>query len=219
MACQDLSHGRTPPSQPYVMARLSLPEPDEPFEFIIVSLTGQTWLFEASTSEERELWVQAIESQILASLQGCESSKNKVRGLGQLLFYLLWHLLCYISPCLTLDCLSALNPALIFSSPSESSLPSLGLCSSPRFLVTSSLPGSGPTEYSASHVAGSYMVHSLPGHLCPFLPTLAHCPLLLWCTPGHSRPCCQSAYAGSLLEHGVAHQEECRMCGRVAGLQ
>ncbi|RLV89317.1 hypothetical protein DV515_00014964, partial [Chloebia gouldiae] len=59
-------------------ALLSLPEPDEPFEFIIVSLTGQTWLFEASTSEERELWVQAIESQILASLQGCESSKNKV---------------------------------------------------------------------------------------------------------------------------------------------
>uniref|UniRef100_A0A8C3M1A0 ArfGAP with GTPase domain, ankyrin repeat and PH domain 3 n=1 Tax=Chrysolophus pictus TaxID=9089 RepID=A0A8C3M1A0_CHRPC len=53
--------------------------PDEPFEFIIVSLTGQTWLFEASTSEERELWVQAIESQILASLQGCESSKNKAR--------------------------------------------------------------------------------------------------------------------------------------------
>uniref|UniRef100_A0A8C4UYP0 Arf-GAP with GTPase, ANK repeat and PH domain-containing protein 3 n=1 Tax=Falco tinnunculus TaxID=100819 RepID=A0A8C4UYP0_FALTI len=61
------------------MAHLSFPEPDEPFEFIIVSLTGQTWLFEASTSEERELWVQAIESQILASLQGCESSKNKAR--------------------------------------------------------------------------------------------------------------------------------------------
>ncbi|XP_043365777.1 arf-GAP with GTPase, ANK repeat and PH domain-containing protein 3 isoform X2 [Dermochelys coriacea] len=54
-------------------------EQDESFEFIIVSLTGQTWLFEASTSEERELWVQAIESQILASLQGCESSKNKTR--------------------------------------------------------------------------------------------------------------------------------------------
>uniref|UniRef100_A0A803VZL9 ArfGAP with GTPase domain, ankyrin repeat and PH domain 3 n=1 Tax=Ficedula albicollis TaxID=59894 RepID=A0A803VZL9_FICAL len=77
--CQDLSHGRPPPSQPHVVAHLSLPEPDEPFEFIIVSLTGQTWLFEASTSEERELWVQAIESQILASLQGCESTKNKAR--------------------------------------------------------------------------------------------------------------------------------------------
>ncbi|XP_053116341.1 arf-GAP with GTPase, ANK repeat and PH domain-containing protein 3 isoform X1 [Hemicordylus capensis] len=54
-------------------------EQEESFEFIIVSLTGQTWLFEASTAEERELWVQAIESQILASLQGCESSKNKAR--------------------------------------------------------------------------------------------------------------------------------------------
>lgn len=71
---------RPPPSLTLVMTHLSFPEPDEPFEFIIVSLTGQTWLFEASTSEERELWVQAIESQILASLQGCESSKNKVRG-------------------------------------------------------------------------------------------------------------------------------------------
>lgn len=74
--------GRPLLSFTHVMAHLSFPEPDEPFEFIIVSLTGQTWLFEASTSEERELWVQAIESQILASLQGCESSKNKVRGLG-----------------------------------------------------------------------------------------------------------------------------------------
>lgn len=59
-------------------ALLSSPEQDESFEFIIVSLTGQTWLFEASTAEERELWVQAVESQILASLQACESSKNKV---------------------------------------------------------------------------------------------------------------------------------------------
>ncbi|PKU40094.1 arf-gap with ank repeat and ph domain-containing protein 3 [Limosa lapponica baueri] len=67
------STGTTRPDGPSAAAE----EPDEPFEFIIVSLTGQTWLFEASTSEERELWVQAIESQILASLQGCESSKNK----------------------------------------------------------------------------------------------------------------------------------------------
>lgn len=43
-----------------------------------MSLTGQTWNFEASTYEERELWVQAIESQIFASLQSCESIKNKV---------------------------------------------------------------------------------------------------------------------------------------------
>lgn len=54
------------------------PEQEESFEFIIVSLTGQMWHFEASTYEERELWVQAIESQIFASLQSCESSKNKV---------------------------------------------------------------------------------------------------------------------------------------------
>ncbi|XP_067291596.1 arf-GAP with GTPase, ANK repeat and PH domain-containing protein 3 isoform X1 [Pseudorasbora parva] len=54
-------------------------EQEESFEFIIVSLTGQMWHFEASTFEERELWVQAIESQIFASLQSCESSKNKSR--------------------------------------------------------------------------------------------------------------------------------------------
>uniref|UniRef100_A0A673M773 Arf-GAP with GTPase, ANK repeat and PH domain-containing protein 1-like n=1 Tax=Sinocyclocheilus rhinocerous TaxID=307959 RepID=A0A673M773_9TELE len=54
-------------------------EQEESFEFIIVSLTGQMWHFEVSTYEERELWVQAIESQIFASLQSCESSKNKSR--------------------------------------------------------------------------------------------------------------------------------------------
>uniref|UniRef100_A0A452IST8 Uncharacterized protein n=1 Tax=Gopherus agassizii TaxID=38772 RepID=A0A452IST8_9SAUR len=51
--------------------------------FIIVSLTGQTWHFEATTYEERDAWVQAIESQILASLQSCESSKNKSRLTSQ----------------------------------------------------------------------------------------------------------------------------------------
>ncbi|XP_077471072.1 arfGAP with GTPase domain, ankyrin repeat and PH domain 3 isoform X3 [Stigmatopora argus] len=54
-------------------------EQEDSFEFIIVSLTGQTWNFEASTYEERELWVTAIESQIFASLQSCESIKNKSR--------------------------------------------------------------------------------------------------------------------------------------------
>ncbi|KAM9427876.1 arf-GAP with GTPase, ANK repeat and PH domain-containing protein 3-like isoform 2-T2 [Salvelinus alpinus] len=54
-------------------------ESEESFEFIIVSLTGQMWHFEASTFEERELWVTAIESQIFASLQSCESMKNKSR--------------------------------------------------------------------------------------------------------------------------------------------
>lgn len=53
-------------------------EQEENFEFTIVSLTGQTWNFEATTYEERDAWVAVIESQILASLQACESSKNKV---------------------------------------------------------------------------------------------------------------------------------------------
>lgn len=59
-----------------------VPEQEENFEFIIVSLTGQTWHFEATTYEERDAWVQAVESQILASLQSCESSKNKVRRMA-----------------------------------------------------------------------------------------------------------------------------------------
>ncbi|KAJ8340892.1 hypothetical protein SKAU_G00331830 [Synaphobranchus kaupii] len=63
--------------------RPSLPEQEENFEFIIVSLTGQTWHFEATSYEERDAWVQAIESQILASLQSCESSKNKSRLTSQ----------------------------------------------------------------------------------------------------------------------------------------
>ncbi|XP_055489522.1 LOW QUALITY PROTEIN: arf-GAP with GTPase, ANK repeat and PH domain-containing protein 3 [Leucoraja erinacea] len=52
---------------------------EESYEFVIVSLTGQTWHFEASSCDERESWVLAIESQIFASLQSCESSKNKSR--------------------------------------------------------------------------------------------------------------------------------------------
>ncbi|XP_060679948.1 arf-GAP with GTPase, ANK repeat and PH domain-containing protein 3 isoform X2 [Hemiscyllium ocellatum] len=55
------------------------PDGEESYEFVIVSLTGQTWHFEASNSEERESWVLAVESQIFASLQSCESSKNKSR--------------------------------------------------------------------------------------------------------------------------------------------
>ncbi|XP_073488716.1 arf-GAP with GTPase, ANK repeat and PH domain-containing protein 3 isoform X3 [Aquarana catesbeiana] len=54
-------------------------EPEESYGFVIVSLTSQSWHFEASVYEDRELWVQAIESQILASLQSCESTKNKTR--------------------------------------------------------------------------------------------------------------------------------------------
>lgn len=62
-------------------------EAEESFEFVVVSLTGQTWHFEASTAEERELWVQSVQAQILASLQGCRSAKDKVgagrRGWGR----------------------------------------------------------------------------------------------------------------------------------------
>uniref|UniRef100_A0A8C9WI51 ArfGAP with GTPase domain, ankyrin repeat and PH domain 2 n=1 Tax=Scleropages formosus TaxID=113540 RepID=A0A8C9WI51_SCLFO len=56
---------------------------EENFDFVIVSSTGQTWNFEASSLEERDAWVQAIKSQILASLQSCESSKNKARRNSQ----------------------------------------------------------------------------------------------------------------------------------------
>lgn len=52
---------------------------EDSVDFLIVSSTGQTWQFEAQSVDERDSWVQAIESQILASLQLCESSKNKAR--------------------------------------------------------------------------------------------------------------------------------------------
>ncbi|KAK3537019.1 hypothetical protein QTP86_033407 [Hemibagrus guttatus] len=54
-------------------------EDDENCEFLIVSSSGQTWHFEAQSSEERDSWVQNIENQILASLQSCESSRHKAR--------------------------------------------------------------------------------------------------------------------------------------------
>ncbi|NWT92563.1 AGAP2 protein, partial [Urocynchramus pylzowi] len=89
------SGGRDPPPSPLVdrkkhrRKKLMTPsktegsggqaEEEENFEFLIVSSTGQTWHFEAGSFEERDAWVQAIESQILASLQCCESSKNKAR--------------------------------------------------------------------------------------------------------------------------------------------
>ncbi|XP_019378902.1 PREDICTED: arf-GAP with GTPase, ANK repeat and PH domain-containing protein 1 isoform X5 [Gavialis gangeticus] len=67
----------------YSSSSTNTEEQEENFEFIIVSLTGQSWHFEATTYEERDAWVQAIESQILASLQSCESSKNKSRLTSQ----------------------------------------------------------------------------------------------------------------------------------------
>ncbi|XP_072238462.1 arf-GAP with GTPase, ANK repeat and PH domain-containing protein 1-like [Leuresthes tenuis] len=56
---------------------------EDNFDFLVVSSTGQTWHFEAQSVEERDSWVQAIESQILASLQLCESSKHKDRKNSQ----------------------------------------------------------------------------------------------------------------------------------------
>ncbi|XP_057219263.1 arf-GAP with GTPase, ANK repeat and PH domain-containing protein 2 isoform X3 [Triplophysa rosa] len=53
-------------------------EEEESTDFIIISSTGQSWHFEAQNQEDRDAWVQAIESQILASLQSCES-RNKAR--------------------------------------------------------------------------------------------------------------------------------------------
>ncbi|XP_054868789.1 arf-GAP with GTPase, ANK repeat and PH domain-containing protein 2 isoform X3 [Amphiprion ocellaris] len=56
---------------------------EENADFIVVSFTGQTWHFEAPSLEERDSWVSAIESQILASLQSCESGRNKARRSSQ----------------------------------------------------------------------------------------------------------------------------------------
>nr|XP_020443383.1 arf-GAP with GTPase, ANK repeat and PH domain-containing protein 1-like isoform X2 [Monopterus albus] len=58
-------------------------EEEENTDFIIVSFTGQTWHFEAQSLEDRDSWVSAIESQILASLQSCESGRNKARRSSQ----------------------------------------------------------------------------------------------------------------------------------------
>ncbi|XP_067301791.1 arf-GAP with GTPase, ANK repeat and PH domain-containing protein 2 isoform X4 [Pseudorasbora parva] len=55
---------------------------EESADFIIISSTGQSWHFEAQSQEDRDAWVQAIESQILASLQSCES-RNKARRNSQ----------------------------------------------------------------------------------------------------------------------------------------
>ena len=51
----------------------------ELFEFHIVSLDNKQWHFEASSAEEREEWVEAIEQQILSSLQGNQISKSSAQ--------------------------------------------------------------------------------------------------------------------------------------------
>ena len=55
---------------------------EETFELQIVSLDNKQWHFEAGSAEDRDEWVQAIEQQILNSLQGNESSKARVGGGG-----------------------------------------------------------------------------------------------------------------------------------------
>lgn len=47
------------------------------FEFYIVSLDNKQWHFDATSCEERDEWVRAIEQQILNSLQHNESTKIK----------------------------------------------------------------------------------------------------------------------------------------------
>jgi Arf-GAP/GTPase/ANK repeat/PH domain-containing protein 1/3 len=54
-------------------------EEQEGFEFIIVSLDNKQWHFEAASNDEREEWVQAIEQQILSSLQTNETNKLKAK--------------------------------------------------------------------------------------------------------------------------------------------
>ncbi len=51
---------------------------------MIVSLDNKQWHFEAASNEEREEWVQAIEQQILSSLQTNETNKLKAKGVDNL---------------------------------------------------------------------------------------------------------------------------------------
>ncbi|XP_061181258.1 arf-GAP with GTPase, ANK repeat and PH domain-containing protein 3-like isoform X6 [Saccostrea echinata] len=50
------------------------------YEFMIVSLENKQWHFEAGDSQERDEWINAIEQQILNSLQGNEISKSNKRS-------------------------------------------------------------------------------------------------------------------------------------------
>ncbi|XP_035826760.1 arf-GAP with GTPase, ANK repeat and PH domain-containing protein 3 isoform X8 [Aplysia californica] len=47
------------------------------YEFVIVSLENKQWHFEAQSGEDRDGWVDAIEQQILSSLQANDAGKNK----------------------------------------------------------------------------------------------------------------------------------------------
>lgn len=58
----------------------NLTEDSDGSEFTIVSLENKEWRFEADNSGDRDVWVEAIEQQILSSLQGLESDKSKING-------------------------------------------------------------------------------------------------------------------------------------------
>ncbi|XP_022088418.1 arf-GAP with GTPase, ANK repeat and PH domain-containing protein 1-like isoform X2 [Acanthaster planci] len=51
-------------------------EDGDEYEFVIVSLDNRQWHFEVSSAEERDVWVTAIEQQILACLQANVSAKG-----------------------------------------------------------------------------------------------------------------------------------------------
>lgn len=53
---------------------------EEEFVFVIVSLDNKQWHFQAASAEDRESWLQAIEQQILYSLQNMQSDKEKSRS-------------------------------------------------------------------------------------------------------------------------------------------
>lgn len=55
---------------------------DEDFVFVIVSLDNKQWHFQAQSAEDRENWLQAIENQILLSLQNIQSDKEKLRNVN-----------------------------------------------------------------------------------------------------------------------------------------
>lgn len=51
----------------------------ESFEFVIVSLEGKQWHFEAASCEERDKWVQVIDQEIFKTLQSNISNKSKLQ--------------------------------------------------------------------------------------------------------------------------------------------
>ncbi|XP_013777379.1 arf-GAP with GTPase, ANK repeat and PH domain-containing protein 1-like [Limulus polyphemus] len=59
-------------------------ENSDGYEFVIVSLDNKQWQFEATSNDERDGWITAIEQQILSSLQGIQSTKAKSSSSTQL---------------------------------------------------------------------------------------------------------------------------------------